>query len=71
MLTLGSAGSHHFGGEELLHAALQLRGPKLLAETWPSLVSVKDEEVVKAPISLMNGESRGDEWMVIGGELCT
>eukprot|EP00438_Fugacium_kawagutii_P004723 Skav217803 [mRNA] locus=scaffold1782:499553:529753:- [translate_table: standard] len=33
--------------EELLHAALQLQGPKLLAETWPSLVSVKDEEVVK------------------------
>ena len=36
------------GGEELLSAALRLQGPQLLAQTWPSLVALKDEEVVKA-----------------------
>ena len=34
-------------GEELLSAAVLLQGPRLLAETWPSLVVVKGEEVVK------------------------
>jgi hypothetical protein len=34
------------GGDELLVAAVHLHGPKLLAQTWPSLVAV--DEVVKA-----------------------